>query len=53
MNRAAPEFVPSVTTNPDPPLKTRPVGPPATLTTSGVGGKNGVPVASYSVDVSV
>jgi hypothetical protein len=34
MNSAAPEFVPSVTTNPGPPLNTAPVGALGTFTTS-------------------
>src|SRR4051812_37025575 len=49
MNSAAPEFVPSLTTNPGPPLNTSPVGAPGTLTTSDCG----VPDPSYSVDTSM
>src|SRR6266511_6356695 len=49
MNREEPELVPSLTTNPEPPLNTNPVGPPATLTTSGTA----LPDPSYSVETSV
>src|SRR5436309_2165643 len=35
MNAAGPELVPSLITNPLPPLKTMPVGVPGTVTTSG------------------
>src|SRR5436853_585104 len=48
-NIAGPEWVPSLTMNPLPPLKTMPVGPPGTVTTRGTT----APVASYSVDVFV
>jgi hypothetical protein len=47
MNRAAPELVPLFTTNPGLPLNTIPVGPPGTLTSSGIF----APAPVYSVDV--
>src|ERR687888_2442712 len=54
-NRATPEKVPSLTTKLDVGLKTSPVGPPPTLTTSGCAGGsgNGVPSPPYSVLRSV
>src|SRR5436190_2537421 len=49
MNRDAPEKSRLRTTNPVPPLKTIPVGPPGTFTTIGTI----VPFPWYSVDLSV
>src|SRR6478609_3817588 len=48
-NRAAPDCPLWLTTKSDVPLKTVPVGPPPTLTTSG----RGLPEPSYRVDLSV
>ena len=54
MNRDGPEWpFPSLTTKPELPLKTMPVGPPATLTTSGFGWNCGTPSPLYSVETSV
>src|SRR6266536_3518202 len=49
MNREEPELVSTLTTNPEPPLNTSPVGAPGTLTTSG----RALPDPSYRVERSV
>jgi hypothetical protein len=50
MNRAGPELVPALTVNPEPPLKTVPVGAPFAMSTTRL---CFVPSAAYSVDLSV